>query len=374
MYVTASVVSIEDMYQGNKLKGVEILLEIPNIGVNTCAAECLAYVDCLSINYDMESYVCELNTEISDDIDEKKDKYIHATKLQLQTNPKIHVCEKNCDLPCSARQKCVHSTTGKATCVYTHCEEPPELNNGNLQKLSNKKEVGSTAEYSCKKDYGFYGPMSSTCSTNGQWTTIGECLPSIVTCNGAQPSIANATSNGNYNTTCGSRAPFICNHGYLGTVYSVCEETGNWAARGKCKAYCPENFFEEVDVDGKLLKLCWQIFPSEYTTYDLAIKACQSKSPTGRLIILDTTEKQTRVRKRLMSSSQPDSSVFWVNGKFDGTGYFFSNGDECNGFWFSGQPDRSGNCVAVVQWSGNFSWDDRHCVKKHPFICEADIY
>lgn len=89
MYVTASVVSIEDMYQGNKLKGVEILLEIPNIGVNTCAAECLAYVDCLSVNYDMESYVCELNTEISDDIDEKKDKYIHATKLQLQTNPKV---------------------------------------------------------------------------------------------------------------------------------------------------------------------------------------------------------------------------------------------------------------------------------------------
>ena len=66
-------------------------------------------------------------------------------------------------------------------------------------------------------------------------------------------------------------------------------------------AYCPENFFEEVDVDGKLLKLCWQIFPSEYKTYDEAIKACQSKSPTGRLIILDTAEKQTRVRQRLMS-------------------------------------------------------------------------
>lgn len=71
-------------------------------------------------------------------------------------------------------------------------------------------------------------------------------------------------------------------------------------------------------MDGKLLKLCWQIFPSEYTTYDLAIKACQSKSPTGRLIILDTTEKQTRVRKRLMSSSQPGIQMHDINKAFSG--------------------------------------------------------
>lgn len=82
-------ITVNELYQRNKMVVSKTLAEIPAIGINTCAAECIAFTDCLSVNFNTEQMVCELNTEDANIVDDTQHKYMYATKSQLQTASKV---------------------------------------------------------------------------------------------------------------------------------------------------------------------------------------------------------------------------------------------------------------------------------------------
>lgn len=82
-------ITVNELYQRNKMVVSKTLAEIPAIGINTCAAECIAFTDCLSVNFNTEQMVCELNTEDANIVDDTQHKYMYATNSQLQTASKV---------------------------------------------------------------------------------------------------------------------------------------------------------------------------------------------------------------------------------------------------------------------------------------------
>jgi hypothetical protein len=83
------VSSIDSAYNDNKRIDSEILNEIPNLGMNMCAVECLSYHDCLSVNYNTENFICQLNTEDSSVVSATN--YRYATRSEL-ANAKVGKC------------------------------------------------------------------------------------------------------------------------------------------------------------------------------------------------------------------------------------------------------------------------------------------
>lgn len=81
--------TVNDLYQRNKMVVSKTLAQISAIGINTCAAECVAYTDCLSVNFNMEQLVCELNTDDANIVDDTQNRYMYATKSQLHTASKV---------------------------------------------------------------------------------------------------------------------------------------------------------------------------------------------------------------------------------------------------------------------------------------------
>lgn len=82
-------ITVNELYQRNKMVVSKTLADIPAIGIHTCAAECIAFTDCLSVNFNTEQMVCELNTEDANIVDDTQHKYMYATKSQLQTASKV---------------------------------------------------------------------------------------------------------------------------------------------------------------------------------------------------------------------------------------------------------------------------------------------
>lgn len=82
-------VTVNELYQRNKMGVSKTLAQIPAIGINTCAAECMAFTNCLSVNFNTEQLVCELNTDDANIVDDTQHRYMYATKSQLNTASKV---------------------------------------------------------------------------------------------------------------------------------------------------------------------------------------------------------------------------------------------------------------------------------------------
>ncbi|XP_062589499.1 sushi, von Willebrand factor type A, EGF and pentraxin domain-containing protein 1-like [Saccostrea cucullata] len=407
----------------------DVLYQISGIGLNMCSAECLAHTDCLSDNYNMEHLICYLNKE--DSITESAKHTVSVTKSQLQIVCKD--CLNSCDLSCPPRHKCMKSTSGAATCVALDCGAFPSLEKGKKDKDQDSTAIGADITYSCDKGFAADGPLTITCSANGLWTPqLGRCLrcghipelqnantkdknrafnavvtyscnpcyenvgdisisclanetwtpiqgycrDMLVTCNSEPPTISNAVLTSGYDNFCGAMADYKCNEGYQGNPSSVCQDDGNWHIHGRCKAICTNDYIEEEQRKGEYIQLCWRVFTNT-KTYDEAMADCETRSINGRPLVINSNLKRNRVSSALIEGfGTPNKTLyFWVNGRYGvhGTYYGFSNGELSKDNWMNGQPDRSGNCLAVSS-AGSYKWNDLVCTRKFAYICEAAIY
>ncbi|XP_061191824.1 sushi, von Willebrand factor type A, EGF and pentraxin domain-containing protein 1-like [Saccostrea echinata] len=339
----------------------DTLYQIPGIGLNMCAAECMANTECLSVNYNTKYFICYLNKE--DSSIENAKHYSSVTKSQLQIVCKD--CLKSCDLSCPPRNKCIKSTSGVSTCIPLDCGPLPLLDKGKKDKGQDSTMIGSEVTFSCDKGYAPDGPLTITCSANGHWTLIGRCLRC-----GHIPELQNAETK-DKNRAYNAVVTYTCIECYenVGDISITCLANETWSPiMGFCR--------EEEHRKGEDIQFCWRVFTST-KTYDDAMAACEKHSLNGRLLMINSNQKRNRVSSALMERfGTPNKTLnFWVNGRYTAYGnyHIFSNGGLYRYHLMDEQPDRSGNCLAVSS-AGAYKWNDLHCKKEFPFICEAAIY
>ncbi|XP_052773190.1 sushi, von Willebrand factor type A, EGF and pentraxin domain-containing protein 1-like [Mya arenaria] len=118
------------------------------------------------------------------------------------------------------------------------CDVPPEVSNATI--TYNGTGFGSSALYTCDTDFYLIGPSTIYCSDNSTWSAPPRCVQ--VYC-GSPVLIANGTTV--YNSTAvGSTASYTCQSGFtlVGPDLVTCLEngTGYWSTEPECVIDCGE--------------------------------------------------------------------------------------------------------------------------------------
>lgn len=242
-----------------------------------CVILCVRRKPCLSINYDSESHVCELNKGTRADTATKTGQYLMYSEYQSWPSS----VDVNCfPRPCKDSEVCIPGSLadGSPDCSYACMKAVRDVCPMPAFGISNGRTVGSVNVFRCAKgstgggsarcldtknwdneidttctpiyqhtctDNTLCSQIRATCSTNSMCECVGDYLrwddtlkECVLDCQDP-PDIQNAVFSGEGNTR-----SYVCNPDYHRTTGSVptitCTETG-WEPKNAFSCYkCPD--------------------------------------------------------------------------------------------------------------------------------------
>ncbi|XP_052275169.1 sushi, von Willebrand factor type A, EGF and pentraxin domain-containing protein 1-like isoform X3 [Dreissena polymorpha] len=118
------------------------------------------------------------------------------------------------------------------SCNLVDCNQLPIPSHGMISHVATATTFGTAVTITCNTGYNLTGNSTSTCDSNGNWSTIGHICDLVQCGNLSAPEngIINSSS-----TTYGSKAIVACHLGYnlIGTNTATCDSNGEWSHIGQ---------------------------------------------------------------------------------------------------------------------------------------------
>ncbi|XP_048249459.1 sushi, von Willebrand factor type A, EGF and pentraxin domain-containing protein 1-like [Haliotis rufescens] len=402
-----------------------------------CETLCLMLRMCQSVNYRTTDRICHINFKKAYDVHsvvlEKGTTYISDRKNKTSTPCRWGTCKVNeicavvqrtnkmClpfEILCKAQSAITHSTvilriagdrsytskadhtcdpgyilqggTGEVECQSDgqwsqptgHCEAiectaPKAIHFASVGlRVAGNRTYTAKADHTCEPGYILQGGTGEVeCQSDAQWSEpTGHC--EAIEC--TAPKAIHFASVGLRvagNRTYTAKADHTCEPGYIlqgGTGEVECQSDAQWSEpTGQCQGTCPSNKGYKFDND---TSLCYKIFTSSNNRTH-ATKDCDNDS--GRLIILNTSDKHKRIVRELLENYGGPRYYFQVGGKKEASGdWVWLNGnviDSTGPHWFPGSPDGDGICMDLMIKNSIDGLNDYSCRSQISFICEIPI-
>lgn len=165
--------------------------DVSPTGQKQCLKLCIAYAECLSVNFSRNRLLCELNSQqetetvqVTENTSETED-FIYINRISFSKD--IVVQEERCNtVTCPIGKMCVQQSSNKTSCVIARCIQPmPQPYIGYSAELQvdlsgftgNTKggNVGENVYFTCLPRTVVLGAPTIKCLANGQWESRPRC-------------------------------------------------------------------------------------------------------------------------------------------------------------------------------------------------------
>ncbi|XP_056013104.1 uncharacterized protein LOC130052371 [Ostrea edulis] len=160
---------------GHRLDALN-LQTFKDIGARSCCKECAAHGGCHSVNYNVQTFSCELTYHVA----ELKAKTANADYIYMDKSycdSLVASCSNFCNLTCTTNQKCVLLNTNQPMCIATGCDHPSSIPGITPRDVG--MNIGSVYWFDCTTPTP--SKQKFTCDASGQWIpTFSECRECLV--------------------------------------------------------------------------------------------------------------------------------------------------------------------------------------------------
>ncbi|XP_052697830.1 prothrombin-like [Crassostrea angulata] len=255
---------INNVESGRRLIGFNFKSLSPT-GHKQCLKMCIAYAECLSVNFSRNRLLCELNSQHETETDQvtvntsETEDFIYIPRISFSKH--IDVQAEMCNnVTCPIGKMCVRHSPNKTSCVIARCIQPmPQPYIGSSAELQvdlsaftgNRKggNVGENVYFTCPPRTVVMGSPTIKCLANGQWETRPRCQ---VCLEASDPSGArywgtkSVTSTGKTCQSWSSQSPH--GHSYSEYTGNYCRNNRNDNPKPWCYTTNPSVRWESCDI------------------------------------------------------------------------------------------------------------------------------